>query len=353
MPQTLRARALPLFATRTPADRVPARGAVSRRVVCAALLSSLCALPIAASHAQQGRGDFPNRPLRIVVPFAPGGATDIIARTVAQKMAERMGQAVVVENKAGANGNIGAAQVARSEADGYTLLMATSAHAINQTLYRKLDYRITDFAALSNLASVPLLLVVNPSVPAKTPKELAAFAQRAGAQVNFASGGTGTAAHLAGEQFNTLAGVKMAHVPYKGGSQAQNDLIGGQVQAMFANLPEVLPQVTAGRLRPLALTGATRHASLPDVPTFAQAGYPALDAKSWFGLFAPSSTPPAIVTLLSTEIAASVRDPAVQARLKELGAEPIGDTHAAFQTYVAQEVTRWGGLVERSGASAD
>jgi tripartite-type tricarboxylate transporter receptor subunit TctC len=316
------------------------------------LLSTLTMLPLAASHAQT-RGDFPNRPLRIVVPFAAGGATDIIARTVAQKMAERLGQAVVVENKAGANGNIGAAQVARSEADGYTLLMATSAHAINQTLYRKLDYRITDFAALSNLASVPLLLVVNPTVPAKTAKELAAFAQKQGGQVNFASGGTGTAAHLAGEQFNTLANVKMAHVPYKGGAQAQNDLIGGQVQAMFANLPEVLPQVSAGRLRPIALTGDTRHASLPDVPTFAQAGYPALDAKSWFGLFAPASTPPAIVARLSSEIAASVRDPAVQARLKELGADPIGDQHEAFQRYVAQEVTRWGGLVERSGASAD
>jgi tripartite-type tricarboxylate transporter receptor subunit TctC len=310
-------------------------------------------VPLSGAYAQNA-ADFPTRPIRIVVPFAPGGATDIIARTVAQKMAEKLGQAVVVENKAGANGNIGAGQVARAEPDGYTLLMATSAHAINQTLYRKLDYKFTtDFSALSNLASVPLLLVVNPAVPVKTVRELAEYAGKPGTNINFASGGTGTAAHLAGEQFNTLAKVKMAHVPYKGGSQAQNDLIGGQVQVMFANLPEVMPQVQAGRLRAIAVTGDVRQAALPDVPTFAQAGFSGMDAKSWFGLFAPVGTPAAITTKLSAVISASVHDAAVQTRLKEMGADPIGDLHPEFQRFVALEVTRWGGLVERSGASAD
>lgn len=323
------------------------------RTAAALSAAIVAALPFCCARAQQA-ADFPTRPIRIVVPFAPGGATDIIARTVAQKMAEKLGQAVVVENKAGANGNIGAAQVARAEADGYTLLMATSAHAINQTLYRKLDYKITtDFAALSNLALVSLLLVINPAVPVRTARELADYAGKPGANVNFASGGTGTAAHLAGEQFNTLANVKMAHVPYKGGNQAQNDLIGGQVQVMFANLPEVLPQVQAGRLRAIAVTGDVRQPALPEVPTFAQAGFGAMDAKSWFGLFAPAATPAAITAKLSAVISASVHDTAVRTRLKEMGADPIGDLHPEFQRFVALEVTRWGGLVERSGASAD
>ncbi|MDQ0571087.1 tripartite-type tricarboxylate transporter receptor subunit TctC [Variovorax paradoxus] len=308
----------------------------------------------ASAQPAASAADFPNRPIRIVVPFAAGGATDVIARVVGQKVSEQLGQPVVVENKAGANGNIGAVSVARAAPDGYTVLMATSSHAINATLYRKLDYRLTtDFAALSNLASVPLVLVVHPSLPARTPAELASHAKSNDGKVNFASGGTGTAAHLAGEQFNTLAGVRMMHVPYKGGALAQNDLVGGQVQAMFANLPEALAQVQAGRLRPLAVTGGTRRANLPDVPTFAEAGYPKLDARSWFGLFAPAATPAPVVARLSSAIARAVADPAVQARLKELGADPVGDQHEAFQKFVGQEVTRWGALVERSGATVD
>lgn len=308
----------------------------------------------ASAQPAASAADFPNRPIRIVVPFAAGGATDVIARVVGQKVSEQLGQPVVIDNKAGANGNIGAVSVARAAPDGYTLLMATSSHAINATLYRKLDYRLTtDFSALSNLATVPLVLVVHPSLPVKTPVELATYAKTNDGKVNFASGGTGTAAHLAGEQFNTLAGVRMMHVPYKGGALAQNDLVGGQVQAMFANLPEALSQVQAGRLRPLAVTGGNRRANLPDVPTFAEAGYPKLDAHSWFGLFAPAAAPAPVVARLSSAIAKAVADPAVQARLKELGAEPVGDQHEAFQKFVGQEVARWGALVERSGATVD
>ncbi|TXI83259.1 MAG: tripartite tricarboxylate transporter substrate binding protein, partial [Cupriavidus sp.] len=190
------------------------------------------ALATTTFHAM---ADYPDRPLRVIVPFAAGGATDVIARTVAQAMSSRLGQSVVVENKAGANGNIGAVSAARSAPDGYTLLMATSSHAINASLYQKLDYSLTrDFVGLSNLASVPLLLVVNPSVPARSASELAAYAKANAGRVNYASGGTGTASHLAGEQFSTLTGAKMTHVAYKGGSQAINDLMGGQVQVMFA-----------------------------------------------------------------------------------------------------------------------
>ena len=319
----------------------------------ASALVALGACALGQAHAQ-GATDFPVRPIRIVVPFAAGGATDVIARVVGQKVSDQLGQPVVVDNRAGANGNIGAVAVARAAPDGYTILMATSSHAINATLYRKLDYSLTkDFAALSNLASVPLVLVVNPEVQARSAAEFAAFAKAAGDKVNFASGGTGTAAHLSGEQFNTLVGARMLHVPYKGGALAQTDLIGGQVQAMFANLPEVLTQVQAGKLRPLAVTGKARRANLPAVPTFAEAGYPQMDARSWFGLFAPAGTPAPVVARLSASIAQAVADPAVQARLKELGADPIGDRHEAFQPFVAQEVTRWGALVARSGATAD
>ncbi|MCZ2495177.1 tripartite tricarboxylate transporter substrate binding protein [Xylophilus sp. Kf1] len=317
-------------------------------------LAGIASLLLASAAVAQTAADFPNRPIRIVVPFAAGGATDVIARVVGQKLGSQLGQPVVVENKAGANGNIGAVTVARSAPDGYNILMATSAHAINATLYRKLDYSLTrDFVALSSLASVPLVLVVNPAVPARSVAEFVAYARSAGDRLNFGSGGTGTAAHLAGEQFNTLASVRLQHVAYKGGALAQTDLMGGQIQAMFANLPEVLSQVQAGKLVPLAVTGGSRRAGLPNVPTFAEAGYAQLDARSCFGLFAPAGTPAPVVARLSASLVQAVADPAVQARLRELGADPTGDGHEAFQKFVAQDVPRWGALVERSGATAD
>ncbi|SAI59832.1 lipoprotein [Bordetella ansorpii] len=314
----------------------------------------LCAGLMFAGAASGAHADYPERPLRIVVPFAPGGATDVIARTVAQAMSVRLGQPVVVENKAGANGNIGAVTAARAEPDGYTLLMATSAHAINATLYPKLDYSLTgDFKALSNLASVPLLLVVNPQVPVTSVAGLADYARGNGTRVNYASGGTGTAAHLAGAQFNQLAGTKMTHVPYKGGAQALNDLLGGQVQIMFANLPEVLSQAQAGRLKPLAVTGDKRHPALPEVPAFSETDFKQMSARSWFGLFAPAATPAPVIEKLSTAITQSVADAAVRDKLVGLGADPIGDGHAAFQQYVNQDVSRWSALVKQSGATAD
>jgi tripartite-type tricarboxylate transporter receptor subunit TctC len=232
--------------------------------------------------------------------------------------------------------------------------MATSSHAINASLYQKLSYSLTrDFAALSNLASVPLLLVVHPSVPVNSVSELAAYAKANAASVNYASGGVGTASHLSGEQFSTLAGAKITHVAYKGGAQALNDMIGGQVQIMFANLPEVLSLVQSGKLKALAVTGSTRHAALPDVPAFSETPFPGMNARSWFGLFAPAGTPPAIVEKLAQTIVRSVADPAVQERLKGLGADPVGDDRATFQKYVNDEVARWAVLVAQSGATAE
>jgi tripartite-type tricarboxylate transporter receptor subunit TctC len=317
-------------------------------------LRSLVVAAALALTSVSAMAGYPDRPLRVIVPFAAGGATDVIARTVAQAMSVRLAQSIVVENKAGANGNIGGASAARSEPDGYTLLMATSSHAINASLYPKLNYSLTrDFVALSNLASVPLLLVVNPSVPVNSVSELAAYAKANASRINYASGGVGTASHLSGEQFSTLAGAKITHVAYKGGSQALNDMIGGQVQIMFANLPEVLSLVQSGKLKALAVTGTTRHAALPDVPAFSETPYPGMNARSWFGLFAPAGTPPAIVEKLSQTIVQSVADPAVQERLKGLGADPVGDDRATFQKYVTDEVARWAVLVEQSGATAE
>jgi tripartite-type tricarboxylate transporter receptor subunit TctC len=317
-------------------------------------LRSLVVAAALALTSVSAMADYPERPLRVIVPFAAGGATDVIARTVAQAMSVRLGQSIVVENKAGANGNIGGAAAARSEPDGYTLLMATSSHAINASLYQKLSYSLTrDFAALSNLASVPLLLVVHPSVPVNSVSELAAYAKANAASVNYASGGVGTASHLSGEQFSTLAGAKITHVAYKGGAQALNDMIGGQVQIMFANLPEVLSLVQSGKLKALAVTGSTRHAALPDVLAFSETPFPGMNARSWFGLFAPAGTPPAIVEKLAQTIVQSVADPAVQERLKGLGADPVGDDRATFQKYVNDEVARWAVLVAQSGATAE
>jgi len=317
-------------------------------------LRGLAVATVLAVTTFSAMAEYPDHPLRIIVPFAAGGATDVIARTVAQAMSARLGQSVVVENKAGANGNIGAVSAARADADGYTLLMATSSHAINASLYQKLNYSLTrDFVGLSNLASVPLLLVVNPSVPVNSAAELAAYAKSNAGRVNYASGGTGTASHLAGEQFSTLAGTKMTHVAYKGGSQALNDVMGGQVQVMFANLPEVLAQVQSGKLKALAVTGSKRHAALPDVPAFSETPFPGMTARSWFGLFAPAGTPKAAVEKLSQAIVQSVADPAVKDRLKGLGADPVGDDQPAFQKYVNQEVARWAVLVKQSGATVD
>lgn len=301
----------------------------------------------------QTTGNFPDRSVRIIVPFGAGGATDIIARTVGQKLSEMWKQPVVIDNRSGANGNIGATDAAKSAPDGYTLLMATSSHAINATLYKNLNYSLSqDFVALSNLAFVPLVLVVNPAIPAKTVKELATYAKENSGKLNFGSGGVGTAAHLAGELFNTETGSKMLHVPYKGGALAMNDLLGGQIQVMFANLPEANNQIKAGKLRALAVTGDQRNPQQPDVATFSENGFPTIDLKSWFGLFVPKGTPTAIVQKLSTDISAAVQDPAVQKRLKEIGSEPVGSKTEQFQPFVNNEIKRWGGLITQSGATA-
>ena len=302
-------------------------------------------------HAQ---ADYPNKLVRIILPYAPGGTTDMVARTVAQQLSAKWGQPVIVENRPGGNGNIGTAEAAKALPDGYTLLMATSSHAINASLYKGLSFSFAnDFSPLSNLAFAPLLLVVNPTLPANNVKEFAEYVRQNPQTLNYGSGGVGTAAHLAGELFNSELHAQMMHVAYKGGTLATNDLVGGQIQLMFANLPEAIAQVKGGRLKALAVTGNTRSPQAPAVPTFAESGYPQINLKSWFALFALAGTPSNIINKLSTDIAAVVALPEVQAKFREFGTEPVGNSRADFQAFLATDLPMWAKLVQQSGAKAE
>jgi tripartite-type tricarboxylate transporter receptor subunit TctC len=309
----------------------------------------------AAGDAPGQAPAYPSRPIRLVVPFPPGGATDILARDVAQKLTEAWGQSVVVDNRPGAGGNIGSELVAKAPPDGYTLLMGTvGTHAINASLYAKMPYdHIRDFAPVILVAGVPNVLVVNPALPVNTVAELIAYAKANPGKLNFASSGNGTSIHLSGELFKVMAGVQMTHVPYKGSAPAVADLISGQVQLMFDNLPPSLPQIKAGKLRALAVTSSTRAPALPDVPTMAEAGLPGFEASSWFGVLAPAGTPPAIVAKLNAEIARWLATPEAKERLSKQGADAAGGSPEDFVKHIAAETTKWAKVVKDSGAKVD
>ena len=319
-------------------------------MMTALALGGLSAVGTTGARAQA----YPSKPVKIISPYAPGGGNDVICRAVAVRLSPRLGQSVIVENRPGGNGNIGTAEAARATPDGYTLLMATSSHAINASLYKGLSFNFAkDFTPLSNLAFAPLLLVVNPSLKANTVKEFAEYVRQNPQKLNYGSGGVGTAAHLAGELFNSELGAQMTHVAYKGGTLATNDLVGGQIQLMFANLPEAIAQVKGARLKAIAVTGEARNPQAPDVPTFAESGYPQINLKSWFGLFAITGTPGTIVTKLSNDIAAVVAQPDVQSKFRDFGTEPIGNSQAAFQTFLTSDLPMWAKLVQQSGAKAE
>ena len=311
----------------------------------------LACLPLAAA-AQAG--SFPDKPIRIVVPFPPGGATDAAARLVAVKMGEHWGQPVVVDNRAGAGGNVGSDLVAKAPADGYTLVMGvTGSHAINTSLYSRMPYDpVADFVAISQVAVVPNVLVVHPSVPAKNLAELVALAKKEPGKLNYASLGNGTAAHLGMEMLKSDAGVDIAHVPYKGSAPAVSDLLAGQVQMMVDGLPSALPHVKAGKLRAIALTSLRRAPSLPDLPTIAET-YPGFYADAWSGLFAPKGTPQPVVDKLSAEVERILKLPEVREKLTALGAEPVGSTQAEFTAHVKREIEKWAKVVKTSGAKVD
>jgi tripartite-type tricarboxylate transporter receptor subunit TctC len=297
---------------------------------------SVVALAAVAGTAQAQA--YPSKPIRWIVPFPPGGSTDLLARVVGQKLTESWGQQVIVENKGGAGGTLGAAEAARAPADGYTLLMGAIHHTIASSVYPRLPYDFQkDFAPITVVAIVPNVLVVNPSVPANSTKELIAYAKANPGKLTYGSAGMGTAHHLIGEQFNLQAGVSILHVPYKGSSPAVADLIGGQVLIMYDTVASCLPHIKSGKLRPLAVATAKRSSALPDVPTIAEAALPGFEVTTWFGALAPAKTPKEIVVKLNGEIVRILAMPDVRKRLLEAGAEPVGHTPEQMAAQIRKE----------------
>ncbi|WGD54273.1 tripartite tricarboxylate transporter substrate binding protein [Bradyrhizobium sp. CB1650] len=313
-----------------------------RGIVRRSFLAACAAVLICGTAAAQ---DYPSRPVKIIVPFPAGGSNDIIARIVAQKLAERCG---------GAGGNIGAEAVASAEADGYTLLLtAPPPLTINGALYKKLPFDPAKaFAPVALIASVPIVLVVNPSVPAKNVSELIALAKAKPGTLNFGSSGIGSTNHLAGELLKSMAGIDIVHVPYRGAAPAMNDLLAGQIPLMFDNMPAVLPQIQGKAINAIAVAGAKRADALPDVPTVAET-VPGFEASSWFGLVAPAKTPRPVLARLSSELEIIQKMPDARKRFADLGAEPGAVFGAAFGQFMTEETTKWGKIIRASGATVD
>ena len=326
---------------------------LGRRAVTGAALAALAALALApAARAQQA---YPNRPIRLVVPYPAGGTTDILARLAAMQLGERLGQSVVVDNRAGASGAIGASEVARAAPDGYTLLMATaSSHGINSALYRKLPYdAVKDFAPVTLLASTPNIIVVNPAVPARNLRELIALAKAQPGRLNFGSTSLGGSPHMSAELLKMQAGIDIVHVPYKGAAPMLADLLGGQVQIGFDNLPSTINFVNTGKVRAIAVTTPQRWPGAPDIPTVAESGVLGYEVSGWFGLLAPAGTPQAIRDTLQQALAAAVRQPDVAQRMLELGAQPIASTPEDFGRRIPLEVRKWQDVVKATGLSLE
>jgi tripartite-type tricarboxylate transporter receptor subunit TctC len=332
---------------------------LSRRDLAPAalLLPGLLAAPC-AGRAQPA---WPNRTIRLIVPFTPAGTTDIAARILAERLTQRLGQQVVVENRPGAGGNVGSDAVAKAEPDGYTLLMGTvSSAAINYSLYgARMPYRPEDFAGVGLVLRVPNLIFVTNALPARTLRELVDYAKARPGELNNGSSGLGTSLHLTGELLKTVAGIDMTHVPYRGSGPMLQEVIAGRIQVAVDNLPSVIGHVRDGRLRPLALTARERSPALPDVPTTAEAGFPEVEATAWFGVQAPARTPRPIVERLGAEIDAVVKEPETRRRFAEFGGlvpglTPDGGTSPeAFEAFIRAEIAKWGEVVRRSGASAE
>lgn len=299
--------------------------------------------------------NYPTKPIRIVVPFPPGGPADILARTIGQNITESWGQQVVIDNRSGAGGNVGSDIVAKALPDGYTLLMGfVGTHAINASLYRNMPFdHVKDFQPVGQVAMVTIILVVHPSVPANSVKELITLAKSRAGELTFGSPGNGTPQHLAGELFNTMAGVKMVHVPYKGAVLALNDLLGGRLSLIFSSMPPALPHVKTGKLRALGVTSATRSPAVPDVPTIAQSGLPGYEVINWYGVLAPAGTPKEVVAKLNAEIIKILKMSEVKERLAAQGAETFSSTPEQFAAYIKKETEKWATVVKYSGAQID
>ena len=310
----------------------------------------VAALTLAAGAAQA----FPHKPVRLVVPQTPGGASDSLARIVGQRLSEKWGQPVVIENRAGAGGNIGMDAVAKSAADGHTLLMSyVGSHAINSSIYKKLPFDPeNDFTAVATIANVPFVAVANPAVPAASMKELAAYAS-ANPNASFGSAGNGSVNHLLGEMFNSAASLKMKHIPYKGAAPALTDLIAGQIQLVFTSLPSVAGHIKAGTLRGLAVTSAKRSSAFRDLPTMAEAGYPQLGINAWFAIFAPAGTPVAVVRQINADINATLQEKDIAEKIAAQGAEVSISSPQELSAQLSADIRKWAVVVKQSGASVE
>jgi tripartite-type tricarboxylate transporter receptor subunit TctC len=310
--------------------------------LCAALLVFFAvALP---AIAQQ----YPSKPIRIIVPWPPGGGTDVVSRTIAGKMNETLGQPAIVDNRAGANGIIGADQVAKAPADGYTVLITIASHAINPTLYAKLPYDNADLLPVSLLAEYPFVITVHPSLPAKSLRELIAMAKTRNGQLTYASSGNGSGPHLGMELFMSMAGINMVHVPYKGAGQAMTDLVSGQVDVFLNNFLAGMQMIKAGRLRALAVTGGKRSAAAPEIPTVSEAGLPGYVVTGWYGMFVPAATPaPAVATLHAATVKA-LRSKDVAERLSNEAAEIVAGSPPQFAEFLKAEIAKWAGVIRKS-----
>jgi len=317
------------------------------------MLAALAGLPLVGTGSARAADTYPTHPVHWIVGYPPGGTTDILARIMSQWMSEQLGQQFLVDNRAGAGNNIATEAVAKAQPDGYTLLLVNPANAINVTLYTRLNFNfLTDIAPVAGLIRVPNVMEVNPKVPAKTVAEFIAYAKANPGKVNMASSGSGTSVHLSGELFMSMTGVQMAHIPYKGAGPALTDLVGGQVQVMFDNMPSSIGHIKAGDLRALGVTTAQRSPALPDVPTIAET-VPGYEASAWFGMGAPKGTPANVVAILNRAVNAGLADAKLEARLAELGGTPMGGTPAQFGKIMAEEVEKWAKVVKFSGAKVE
>jgi len=314
----------------------------------------LAAIAVANVHAQAPGANYPAKQIRVIVPFPAGGPTDAIARAIGQKLSETWGQPVIVDNRPGAGGNIGTELAAKSPADGYTLFIGTVANAINQSLFAKLPFDfVRDFAPVTQNYVTGLILAVHPSLPAHSVKELIALAKAHPGQLSYSSSGVGGTPHLAGELFNSMAGVTMVHVPYKGSAPAMADLLGGHIQLTFDNMLTVLPQVKAGKLRGLAVTMTTRSPLTPELPTVADAGLKGFEVKSWNGVVVPTGTPKEIIARLNGEIVRILRQPDLREKFLVQGVELVPTTPEEFGAFIKQDIAKWAKVIQLSGARAE
>ncbi len=309
-------------------------------------LVAVIALALAGAAMAQ---NYPTKAVRIVVPYPPGGGTDVVARTIAQKMNEMLGQPAIVDNRAGANGIIGTDQVAKAPADGYTVLITIASHAINPTLYAKLPYdTLADLAPVSLLAEYPFVITVHPSIPAKTLKDFVAFAKSRPGQLAYASSGNGSGPHLGMELFKSMAGIDMVHVPYKGAGQAMTDLLSGQVPVFLNNFLAAMPMIRAGKLRALAVTSRKRSTAMPELPTVVESGVPDYVVTGWYGMFVPAATPAAVITVLQAAAARALKSKDVSERLSNEAAEIVASTPREFAEFVKVEINKWAVVIRKA-----